>query len=148
MTENTLTASGGPSNAELTLLSRVSSGNVLANHAVAKSVDGGRSFLPIRLLPELVGATCAGAIGPAQGSPSASLIAIPSSLDPNEIGGRVNMTVFKWDQGKAVLQCVVWGRAAGYSALDVDGKAMLFEQGNHIYDYGISYAPLAECKAT
>lgn len=117
--------------AALTAFVRVGSGSALLNHALAESADGGATWSPAVLVPEIVGPTCAGSVGPA--GPGEALLSAPYSHDAG-LGGRENLFVWRVNlsnPGSPSFETAgrLWPCATAYSHFSEDGLLNLFEAG-------------------
>lgn len=143
--ESLVTADGRPGGLSMTI--RAGSKNPLANHAVAQSDDGGETWTEARLLPDVVGTTCQGGIGhDPRGPPGELLLSAPSWPDGG-LGGRRNMSLWTLDGApgsQAASRETIWGGAAGYSCFETSGDQilLLYEAGDHIYNYGIKLSTI------
>ena len=151
MGESVLVADGrGTAKDGLSMLIRASSTSSLENHALAQSSDGGDTWSTAELLPEMMGTTCQGGAGHDPAAPAGELLLSAPSWPDGGLGGRRNVSLWKMDassgtaSGPVASLMTVWGGAGGYSVFDTTGGKvrLLFEAGNHIYNWGIKIARL------
>lgn len=130
----------------LSMIIRVSTRNVLINHAIAQSDDGGATWGMARAVTQLTGPSCQGSISRlADGRLLMSAPHYPRWRYPAD---RKNMTVmlFKPESGinttngtNGTLELEgeqqVWSGPAAYSGLSPDGEFVMFEGGTS-YRYG------------
>jgi sialidase-1 len=129
----------------LTMTIRVSSKNVLMNHAIAQSDDGGETWGMARVVTQLTGPTCQGSIS--RLDDGRLLMSAPHYQRWRYAADRKNMTVmlFKPEHGinttngtsgtlevEAMQQ--IWSGPAAYSGLSPDGQFVMFE-GGYSYRY-------------
>ena len=134
----------------LSMFIRVRTPDGLANHAIAQSDDGGESWGSARLLMNISGTTCQGAVGHDPSGPPGNLLLSAPHYPRGGLGGRRNLSVWSFDGAKEdaypVLRFDVWKGAAGYSCFEGSSKAkpvsLVFEAGNNIYDWGVKLAVL------
>jgi len=141
--EPTIVADGRAGGLGLSMFVRVSSHDPLRNHALAQSEDGGETWSAARLL-SLEGTSCEGGLGhDPEAAVGELLLAAPAWSDAG-LGGRRNVSLWTLDGAARPAAepgngTQVWGGAGGYSAFDSTGGRvrLLFEGGNHIYDWGV-----------
>jgi hypothetical protein len=124
----------------LSMIIRVSSKDVLMNHAIAQSDDGGASWGMARVVTQLTGPTCQGSIS--RLDDGRLLMSAPHYPRWRYPADRKNMTVmlFKPEHGinttngtsgalevEAMQQ--IWSGPAAYSGLSSDGQFVMFEGG-------------------
>eukprot|EP00039_Didymoeca_costata_P011270 m.157470 g.157470 ORF g.157470 m.157470 type:complete len:530 (+) comp15118_c0_seq7:815-2404(+) len=112
----------------------------LTTHALAISNDGGETFGPALLLPDLIGPTCQGSIGQdPTGPPGSVLLSAPFSRD-GSLNGRENLSI--WSVQIAMDRTVndttpfetelvggLWKCKGAYSGFIEAGDLNLFEGG-------------------
>lgn len=124
----------------LAMFIRVSSRSYLQNHALALSVDGGYSWGPAVLIPEIVGPTCQGSIGRRpEGKIGEILMSAPYSTD-GSLNGRENLYMWSTviDKSRDINSTApyavnkagsLWRCKGAYTYFGENGEMNLFESG-------------------
>eukprot|EP00040_Diaphanoeca_grandis_P003130 m.279791 g.279791 ORF g.279791 m.279791 type:complete len:354 (+) comp143924_c0_seq1:108-1169(+) len=117
----------------LSMLIRISSHDVLLNHAVATSDDGGETWSVAQVVVGVTGQNCEGSISRA-GDTQHLLISAPHYPRWRYPEDRKNMTVFTIGKNVSQFQVLsetqIFGGPAAYSSLTPAGDFVLFEGGN------------------
>eukprot|EP00038_Savillea_parva_P003699 m.129121 g.129121 ORF g.129121 m.129121 type:complete len:561 (-) comp11252_c0_seq14:899-2581(-) len=130
----------------LSMLIRVSSPNVLENHAIAQSDDGGQSWnTNATLIPVATGPTCQGSI--ARLPTGDLLVSAPHWQHWRYPQDRRNMTVWllqttNTSAPTALATTSVFSGPAAYSSLSADGRFILFEGGDTYRYASLLFAPV------
>eukprot|EP01051_Picozoa_sp_SAG22_P002993 SAG22_NODE_140_length_17982_cov_81.438741_2_plen_515_part_00 len=115
----------------LSMVIRVSSHNVLLNHAIAQSDDGGATWRNASLLLNVTGPTCQGSI--ARLEDGSVVVSAPHYPRWRYAADRKNMSLFVYapDDTKKLHPKVVevWRGPSAYSGMDTDGEFVMFEGG-------------------
>ena len=115
----------------LSMTIRVSSHDVLLNHAIAQSDDGGATWRNASLLLNVTGPTCQGSI--ARLADGSIVVAAPHYPRWRYPADRKNMSLFVYAPGDAeklrprVVE--VWRGPSAYSGMDAEGEFVMFEGG-------------------
>lgn len=131
--ESQLVADGrGPNTLSMTI--RVSSHDVLLNHAVATSDDAGETWSAPQILPGVIGATCEGSISTLANNPQRLLVSAPHYPRWRYPEDRKNMTVFTIEKNSSGMfqvlsETQIFAGPAAYSSLTPAGDFILFEGG-------------------
>ena len=140
--ESVLAADGRPNG--LAMFIRVGSPSPLATHALTQSSDGGETWAPAKLLPDIVGTTCQGAVGHDPTAIPGSLLLSAPSWPSGGLSGRRNVSLWSFNdanpEAKPLSLMTVWPLGGGYSSFDTTGGKIriLYEGGPpHVYDYSI-----------
>ena len=117
---------------------------------ILQTADGGETWTKATEL-DLPGTTCQGAVGhDPRAAPGQLPLSAPSW--PNAgLGGRRNVSLWTFEGStfpantEPESATTVWGGAGGYSSFDTTGGEvqLLFEAGNHVYNWGIKIARIA-----
>ena len=115
----------------LSMIVRVSSHDVLLNHAIAQSDDGGATWRNASLLLNVTGPTCQGSI--ARLDDGSVVVAAPHYPRWRYPADRKNMSLFVYAPGdtKKLRPKVVevWRGPSAYSGMDREGEFVMFEGG-------------------
>ena len=117
--------------ASLSMIIRVSSHNVLLNHAIAQSDDGGATWRNASLLLNVTGPSCQGSI--ARLDAGSIVVAAPHYPRWRYPADRKNLSLFVYepDDSKKLHPKVVevWAGPSAYSGMDTAGEFVMFEGG-------------------
>jgi sialidase-1 len=117
--------------ASLSMIIRVSSHDVLLNHAIAQSDDGGTTWRNASLLVNVTGPTCQGSI--ARLADGSIVVAAPHYPRWRYPADRKNMSLFVYapnDTKKLHPKVAeVWRGPSAYSGMDTEGEFVMFEGG-------------------
>ena len=115
----------------LSMVIRVSSHDVLLNHALAQSDDGGATWRNASLLLNVTGPTCQGSI--ARLSDGSIVVAAPHYPHWRYPADRKNMSLFVYAPGDTLKihpkVVGVWRGPSAYSGMDTEGEFVMFEGG-------------------
>ena len=115
----------------LSMVIRVSSHDVLLNHAIAQSDDSGATWRNASLLLNVTGPTCQGSI--ARLDDGSIVVAAPHYPRWRYPADRKNMSLFVYapDDTKKLHPKVVevWRGPSAYSGMDIEGEFVMFEGG-------------------
>lgn len=133
-------------NNTVTMLIRVSSSDVLRNHAIAQSGDDGDTWSsPAQVVQAVTGPTCQGSI--AQLPSGDILLSAPHFPHWHSPEDRRNLTVWKFSPNNVTKsiplgQISIFSGPAAYSSLSVDGQYILFEGGQQYRYASVLFAPV------
>eukprot|EP00039_Didymoeca_costata_P018385 m.333222 g.333222 ORF g.333222 m.333222 type:complete len:349 (+) comp17101_c0_seq1:2548-3594(+) len=129
----------------LAMIIRVGTPNVLVNHALAESEDGGMTWSNATAVQGATGPTCEGSIAALNNG--SLLLTAPHWPHWHSPADRREMTVWVLNrnisgQYNVVSTNIVWPGPAAYSSLLEDGSCMLFEGGTSYRYASILFTPL------